>query len=168
MAIIFSLLPPTHRLSKQCFDFFSLYFRLYFWLYLSSTKVTVQRLAGSPSGYGHDILIKSTSTADYITQESKINHSRGEQDYPSSNGKETPSQANRDEMPYLWLFIFSCFSLFSFNFSLLWGEIRALVNWKASTVGRALCIDFFSLSQTSGIKREGDIFYNCTHGRFMV
>lgn len=37
----------------------------------------MQSLAGSPRGYGHDILIKSTSTADYVTQESKINHSQG-------------------------------------------------------------------------------------------
>lgn len=40
-------------------------------------KVIAARVAGSPRGYEHDILIKSAGTADYITQESKINHSRG-------------------------------------------------------------------------------------------
>lgn len=57
--------------------YFGLHSRLCSRFYLSPTKVSVRRVAGSPRGYGHDILIKSVSTADYITQESKINHSQG-------------------------------------------------------------------------------------------
>lgn len=87
------------------------------WFHLSSTKVTAQRVAGSPHHYRHDIPIKHTDVADYITQESKINHSQGI--WIIQAWMADKAQSGRAELPYLGLpffppphlFILLCFNL---------------------------------------------------------
>ncbi len=127
-------------------------------LSLSSTKVTVHRVAGSPRGCGHDILIKSTSTADCITQESKINHSQG------SELEWQRNQSGNQRWTALFRFLFFLTSLYFILISLsIEGEVWAFANWKASRVSRALCIDFYSLYHTQVDLKERGIFCATVH-----
>lgn len=78
---------------------------LHFWFQLSSAKVTVQKVAGSPPGYRHDILIKSSSSADCITRESKINHSPGNRIFQAWMAKE--ARVKQTERNWHFFFFFS-------------------------------------------------------------
>jgi len=130
---------------------------------LSSTKVIVQSLRGSPGGYRHDILIKSTSRADYITQESKCNHSQGSRIIQAWIAKKPPVRQTKMKCPF-WVFFFSFLTWFCFNISLHWREIRAVANCKGKSSGASFVYWFlFTWSQTSGTEREKGGFYTAVH-----